>query len=190
MKPTILFLTLAALAATSCNNESKTGTAPDKKADPVPAAFAALLLPDAPAEAISITEARKDPSPGKEVTVSGDIIGRVDVFVPNRAMLILGDPEVITSCNRMAADGCATPWDVCCDDKIAIKNSIATVQVLDADGQLVKTGLKGLGNMKELSSLVIRGTIAEGSGPDNLIINATGIHIASVEANNTPPVDL
>ena len=101
-------------------------------------------------------------------------------------MLILGDPEVITSCNRKAGDGCATPWDVCCDDKELVRNSIVTIQVLDADGQLIKSGLKGLGNMKELSSLVVKGTIAEGSGPDNLIINATGIHIASAEPNNTP----
>ena len=85
----------------------KTGTGPgtDQEATPVPAAFAALLLPDAPAEAISITEARKDPSPGKEVTVSGDIIGRVDVFVPNRAMLILGDPEVIAQHPRPSPPG-------------------------------------------------------------------------------------
>ena len=181
MKPTILFLTLFALV--SCKQEttapSSTDTTPT--APTTASALNDILLPAAPANPVSITEARKDPTPGKEVTISGDIIGRDTVFVPNRAVLILGDPDVITSCNRNAADGCKTPWDVCCDDPDVVTASIATIQVADADGQLHKSGLKGLGGMKELSQLVVQGTIAEDSGPDNLIINATGIHITSVE---------
>ncbi len=94
--------------------------------------------------------------------------------------------SAISSCNRLHGDSCSTPWDVCCDDPDVIQASIATIQVVDADGKLHKSGLKGLGGIKELSQLVVQGTIADGSGPDNLIINATGIHIASVEANNTP----
>lgn len=186
MKPTILFLSLVALV--SCKPGE--GTPPSAGADTPPSetisSLEAVLIDEAPAGAISITEIRKDPTPGREVTVAGDIIGRTEVFVPNRSMLILGDPEAITSCNRMPGDGCPTPWDVCCDDPDVIKASIATVQVLDEDGKLHKSGLKGLGGMKELSQLVVRGTIAEGSGPDNLIINATGIHIASVAPNNSP----
>lgn len=189
MKPTILFLSLLALV--SCKEDSKisssqetkvpssTGTAPTTP--PAAAPLSDILLPAAPANPVSINEARKDPTPGKDITISGDIIGRDTVFVPNRAMLILGDPDVITSCNRNAADGCKTPWDVCCDDPDVVTASIATIQVVDDDGHLHKSGLKGLGGMKELSQLVVQGTIAEGSGPDNLIVNATGIHIASVE---------
>ena len=185
MKPTILLLALLALV--SCKEDS---TAPSSSGTPPTAPDATtklddILLPTAPATPVSITEARKDPTPGREVTLSGDIIGRADVFVPNRAMLILGDPDAITSCNRLHGDTCATPWDVCCDDPDVVKASIATIQVLDANGAPRKSGLKGLGGMKELSQLVVQGTIAEGSGPDNLIVNASGIHIASVEANNT-----
>lgn len=186
MKSILLLLTTLAIVA--CKPASK--PAPATGTDPTPAVsplLAGLLLSDAPDGAVSVTAARKDPAPGKELTVAGDIIGRVDVFVPNRAMLILGDPDAITSCNRLHGDGCATPWDVCCDDPDEIMKSIATIQVLDADGLLVKAGLKGLGNMKELSSIVVQGTVDATSGPDNLIINATGIHIASVDPNNTPP---
>jgi len=101
-------------------------------------------------------------------------------------MLTIGDPAVLTSCNRMPGDSCATPWDACCDDPDLIKKAIATVQILDADGKLLPSGLKGLGGMKELSSVIIKGTVADGSTPDNLLITATGIHIASIEPNNTP----
>ena len=186
MKPTILFLSLFALISCKPSEKSpespETGTAPAQSTS----SLDAILLPGAPTGAVSVTEARKDPSPGKEITISGDIIGRTNVFVPNRAMLILGDPGVITSCNRISGDGCPTPWDVCCDDPDVISKSIATVQVVDADGNLLKSGLKGLGGMKELSQLVVQGTIADGSSADNLVINATGIHVASVEPNHSP----
>jgi hypothetical protein len=183
--PTKLLALLSTLALASCGVEEETTIELPEENGTDPA-FANLLLPDAPATSLSVTAARKFTKPGTVVVVAGDIIGKVDVFVDNRAMLTIGDPEVITSCNRMPDDVCATPWDVCCDDPDVIKSSIATIQVLDADGKLIQTGLKGLGGMKELSQIIIKGTVAEGSGPDNLIITATGIHIASVEPNNTP----
>jgi hypothetical protein len=183
--PTKLLALLSILALASCGVEEKVSIEiPTENAiDP---SFADLLLPDAPGKALTVTAARKLPTPGTEIVIAGDIIGKMDVFVENRAMLTIGDPAVITSCNRMPDDLCATPWDVCCDDPEVIKASIATIQILDADGKLIKTGLKGLGGMKELSSVIIKGTVAEGSNADNLLITATGIHIASVEANNTP----
>ena len=180
---------LSILALASCGDKegnTSADPAPPENEKSFPTNLTSLLLSDKPANAVSVTAARKTPTPGTEVVVAGDIIGKVDVFVDNRAMLTIGDPEVITSCNRMEEDHCATPWDVCCDDPDVIKNSIATIQILDADGKLIKTGLKGLGNMKELSQVIIKGTVAEGSGPDNLLITATGIHIASVGANNSP----
>ena len=183
--PTKLIVLLSALAVASCDTSVETSIELPTEAGPN-LAFADLLLSDAPADALSVTAARKAPKPGTEITIDRDIIGKVDVFVDNRAMLTIGDPTTITSCNRMPGDACATPWDVCCDDPNVIKASIATVQVLDADGKLIKTGLKGLGCMKELSSVIIKGIVAEDSSPDNLLITATGIHIASVEANNTP----
>jgi hypothetical protein len=41
--------------------------------------------------------------------------------------------------------------------------------------------------MKELSSLVVKGTVAEGSNANNLLINATGIHIAMIEPTKENP---
>ena len=175
-----LLTSLALLACDSGTTSSTNGDAPS--AHPL----ASVLISDAPANPISVIEARKNPTAGTEVVVSGDIMGKDPVFVPNRALLTLGDPNVLTTCNRRPDDECPKPWDACCDDEDVRNQSIITVQVLDADGKLVKSGLKGLGDMKELSSLIVKGTVADGSNANNLIITATAIHIASVEANNTP----
>lgn len=184
MKPPIKTLCLlTSLALLACDSGTTTSTNGDT---PAAHPLASVLISDAPANPISVVEARKNPTVGTEVIVSGDIMGKPEVFVPNRAMLTLGDPNVLTTCNRRPGDLCEAPWDVCCDDGEVIKKSIVTIQLLDADGNLIKTGLKGLGDMKELSSLVVKGTVADGSNADNLIINAGAIHIASVKANNTP----
>ena len=41
-----------------------------------------------------------------------------------------------------------------------------------------ETGLEGVGGLEKLSSVVVKGTVAEGSSADALIINATAIHVA------------
>ena len=98
--------------------------------------------------------------------------------VEYRGMVMLGDPTKMTPCNRIPGDECPTPWDVCCDDPAVIKKSISTVQFLDENGKVIKTGLKGYQGIKELSFLTVKGTIAEQSNPENLLINASAFHVA------------
>lgn len=185
MKHTLTPLALlSALLLASCGEtkkEKEPNTPPEPQAAGAGSGLEAVLVTEAPADPVSVSAARQAPTPGTEIVVTGDIIGKPEVFVDNRAMFTIGDPEKITSCNRMPDDHCTTPWDVCCDDPEVIKSSIATVQVLDKDGNLIKQGLKGLGGMKELSIVVVKGTVAEGSSADNLLINADAIHVASVE---------
>ena len=104
-------------------------------------------------------------------------MGSKSPFVAGRAMVILGDPDKLTSCDIKHGDRCLTPWDVCCDDHDDIKNFTATIQIVAQDGKLVKAGLKGLKGIQELSQLIITGTVADGSNADNLLINATGIYV-------------
>lgn len=146
-----------------------------------------IILTEAPAGAITITEARKNPTPGTEVVISGKVMGDKRPFVEDFALVTLGDPTRITSCDLRPGDTCETPWDVCCDEPDVITASIATVQVVGKDGLPVPKGLKGLAGMKELSSLVVQGVVAEGSNENNLLINATGIHVAMVEATTENP---
>lgn len=136
-----------------------------------------VILTEAPADAVHVAELRKQAKVGDKVSFQAKVIGSATVMVDGRAIMIVGDPQVLTSCDLHPGDACTTPWDVCCDDFDDVKSSIVTVQVVDADGRPLKQGLRGVGGIKELSELVISGEVAEGSGADNMIVNATGIFV-------------
>ena len=72
-----------------------------------------LLLTSAPEKAIDIADLRKSAHAGDTVTFTGNIIGSDPVFMDGRAIMIMGDPKKITSCNLIPGDECKTPWDVC-----------------------------------------------------------------------------
>ena len=187
-KNTIIGLgTVAVLSLASCGNKE---SAEDNPSTGESSALQEVLLEEAPADALNIAEARKDPTPGREITISGEIMGSLDPIIEGRALVMIGDPTKLTPCNRIPGDACETPWDVCCDDPEVIKTSIATVQVLDAEGKPLKEGLRGLSGLKELSFLTVTGTVAEGSNADNFLVNATGIHVAKESPfKNAPPVN-
>jgi hypothetical protein len=174
----ILLATCAALAIVSCKqkagSDAKSETA---NTTPITTGVESIMLKSEPADALSIAEIRKSVEPGQTITLAGKVIGNRAPFVEGRAMVVLGDPAKLTSCDLRPEDACTTPWDVCCDDPGDIKNFTATIQVIDADGKLIKQGLKGINGIKELSQLIITGTIADGSNADNLLVNATGIYV-------------
>jgi hypothetical protein len=141
----------------------------------------ALLLDEPPAGAVPVTAARADAKPGEAVVVSGFVGGRVEPFVDGRAAFVLADAEKLTACGG-PEDTCETPWDCCCDPPELIAASVASFQVVGDDGAVLREGIRGLGGIKELSNVVVAGTVAEGSGPGALVVNATGIYVG-------PPVD-
>lgn len=136
-----------------------------------------FILSEMPADPIGIAELRTSANPGDQVTFSGKIIGADPVFIDHRAVMIMGDPEKLTSCDLKPDDQCEAPWDVCCDEPGLIKASIVTVQVVDKNGKPLKNGFKGVAGIKELSSLVITGEVAEGSNKENMLVNARGIFV-------------
>ncbi|MEO1844187.1 MAG: hypothetical protein ABGZ37_07915, partial [Akkermansiaceae bacterium] len=99
MKLPTIITAFAAVALVSCN--SKDNDDADAKPPSVDPALQAVLLDSAPDGAVTITEARKNPIPGTEVIISGKIMGKMDPFVKGRALLTLGDPSKIVSCDLM-----------------------------------------------------------------------------------------
>lgn len=170
------------LAVTSCgggddeasNNKTTVSSAFDT--------LQSLLLPKAPEGAITITEARKKPTPGTQVIVSGKVMGNDNPIIQSRALLTLGDPTRLDSCDLIPGDECPTPWDVCCADPDIVRASIATIQVIDENGKPVKAGLRGLGGLQELSKLIVIGEVANGSNANNFLVNATGFHVIASKA--------
>lgn len=175
MKLTILasITTLGLFFMTSCGEKPATEASKTEQKSSV---LDSIILKEEPAEAISVNAARQNPEHGKTITVTGKVMGTPSPIVEGRAVIVIGDPAKLTSCDLRPEDSCTTPWDVCCDDQEVIKNNIATIQVLDKDGKRIKESLRDVGGIKELSVLTITGVIDESSSKDNLIINATGIY--------------
>ena len=94
-----------------------------------------------------------------------------------RAAFILGDPSKLTPCNKNPGDGCKTPWDVCCDTPEAVKASTVTIQVVGADGKVLKEGIENRNGLKPLSNVTVSGTVTEGSNADVLVLNASAIKV-------------
>ncbi|MGJ8673091.1 hypothetical protein [Rubritalea sp.] len=161
----------------SCSEKPTDEVSNDSTAE-VTSGMQGLLLESAPEGAVTINELRSSAKLGDAVAFKGKLIGGDPVLIENRAIMTLGDPAKLTSCDLMGEDDhCQTPWDVCCDDNDAIKQNIVTVQAVDASGSPLKEGFRGLGGIQELSTVTVLGTVAEGSNAENMIINSTAIFV-------------
>jgi hypothetical protein len=136
-----------------------------------------LLAEKAPAGAISIVKARKEAKPGEAIVVRGKVGGRAIALMDKAAIAVLADEKAVTACNENPADACKTPWDYCCESPEELKAATATVQVQGEKGKVLRAPLRGLGDLKELSTVVVAGTVDAASNEEVLIINATAIHV-------------
>ncbi|GAA5481755.1 hypothetical protein [Haloferula sargassicola] len=177
-KHTCLLAATAALLASCSKTETTAEASPASDATAPSAALTAVIDASPEGEAGLIHLVRQTAQPGDTVTVSGRVMGNASPFVDGRAAFILGDPEVLTPCNANPDDACETPWDACCDSKEDKKRGTATIQVVDADGRVLKEGIEGVGGIEKLSTLTVSGTVAEGSTADLLVINANAIDVA------------
>ena len=178
--PRILYSIALCLVVTGCGggDERANHTSLDTYASDM---LASILLPKAPEGAVSISEARQNPAPGTRIILSGKVMGNDNPIIQSRALLTLGDPTRLDSCDLIPGDECPTPWDVCCADPDVVRASIATIQIIDENGKPVKAGLRGVGGLRELSYLIVVGEVAEGSNENNFLVNATGIHVAMAQ---------
>ena len=163
MKPTFLLTLLAAVSLSASTFAAD--------------ALDAVLVKTAPAGAVSVTAARKDAKAGEAIVIRGRVGGRMTSLVDKAAIAVLADEKAITACNDMPGDACKTPWDYCCETPEKLKASTATVQVRGENGKVLRSTLRGLGGLKELSTVVVKGTVDAASSKDVLIVNATSIQV-------------
>lgn len=171
---TCLWVVPAIFLAACKENASNPSAAPAAETS---AALSAVLENPPTGEAKPIHIVRTSAKPGDEVTLSGRIMGNAQPFVEGRAAFILGDPEVLTACSDTPGDNCETPWDACCDSPEDKKKGIATIQVIGADGRVLKESIEGAGGVEKLATVTVTGKVAEGSSPDLLIVNAAAIRV-------------
>lgn len=167
---------VTAVLLVSCDKKKTAITAnTDVAAQTQSAALTAVFAAAPAGEPKAIHRIRATAKPGDEITVRGKIMGNANPFVDGRAAFILGDPEVLTACNERPGDNCDTPWDNCCDSPEDKKRGTATLQIVDANGRVLKEPLEGVAGIKKLANLTVTGIVAEGSSRDLLIINAKAI---------------
>ncbi len=170
----IAILSLVTLAACGDAKKDAPAATSEESANALPAT---LLADKAPEGALDVVAARAAAKPGEPIVLHGKVGGKMKPFSDAAAVMVLADLEAITSCDKMPDDACETPWDFCCEDAATIAASTATIQVKDDEGKVLRSTFRGLGGIKELSELVIAGTVDKASTPEALIVNATSIHV-------------
>jgi hypothetical protein len=146
----------------------KTGPRKGPVRVPLPAG---LFVKDAPTNPLSVSKARQVAQEGKPIVIAGRIGGTASPFAQNRAIFLLADNRL-----PLCQEGCATPWDYCCETRQTIISNLATVQVIDQQGRAVKVGLHGLNGLVPAAEIVVRGTVAK-AGKNLLVLNAQNIYV-------------
>jgi len=156
--------------APSSTSTPKSASATEQLSTEVAAVFSAT---PALADPTPIPEARTKVKPGDTVLLEGKIMGVKTPFVEGRSAFVLGDAGTLTPCGC----SCKTPWDLCCSPHEARLAGTATIQITDASGVVLRSGLRGVRGLRELSQVRVEGVVAEGSTADTLIVNARGIEV-------------
>ncbi len=179
LKHTILaFSMLAAFGAfTGCERSSSNAPTSSAAGVALPAGLFASLPVD---EAKSVTEAKSSLGKGDTVLVRGRVGGSRAPFVDGRAMFTIVDASML-ACSDTPGDGCSTPWDYCCEQPADIAKHAATVQVSGGGESALRASLKGQGGLRELSTVVVRGTVSQ---VDDVVLVIDADTISVVSADN------
>ncbi|MFK8113648.1 MAG: hypothetical protein AB8B91_15710 [Rubripirellula sp.] len=133
-----------------------------------------FLLTAEPEAAKDVIQVRLDANDGDEVVIVGRIGGSVNPWIEGRAAFSIVD-ESLKACSDIPGDHCAQPWDYCCETS-KLPDGTALIKVVDEDGKLVKADSQGLLNVKELSTVIVKGK-AQRDDAGNLTVLASGVFV-------------
>jgi hypothetical protein len=144
---------LASLLAVGCGGGgSSNSIAADSKSGGVDKEM--YLVKTEPAGAKSVREARENVKDGDEVAIVGHIGGGSNPWVEGRAAFWIVDSS-IKPCPP--GEGCKTPWDCCCVPKEDLLKAMATIKIIDDQGQTVPMDARKLLGVKESMTVVAHG---------------------------------
>ena len=161
---------MPALALTSA---SLFGCSPQAPSESSTENASSWRLDQAPANPMSVVEAKTTAEPGASVTVEGKIGGRLNPITPESGLFVIVDTSV-SSCDELPGDSCPTPWDYCCETPGDIAAHAATVQLRDASGQPIALTEEALA---PLDRVVVAGTVAPSTTGVSLVIHASEIFV-------------
>ncbi len=134
-----------------------------------------FLLAEEPAGAKGVTQVRQDAKDGDAIVVVGRIGGDVKPWVDGRAAFWIVDPSLRACGEGGDEDNCKTPWDYCCTPKEELAKAMATIKFVDEAGHTIATDSREFLGLKELQTVVVRGT-AKRDADGNLTVIATGVY--------------
>ena len=157
--------------ASGCGRDA--GRSPDNSsAQPSASISTPYLLTAEPADSEGVKAVRAKAKDNDEVTVVGRVGGDAKPWVEGVAAFTIVDPEM-KPCDEK--EGCATPWDYCCDLDLLPKVK-ALVKIVDSQGRAVPTDARQLLGIKELQTVVAHGK-AKRDEAGNLTVLADGVFL-------------
>ncbi|WP_254511479.1 hypothetical protein [Anatilimnocola floriformis] len=132
----------------------------------------AYILSAEPAGVKGVKQLKVDSKDGEEVVAEGRIGGDTNPWIEGQAAFLFVDKS-LSPCD--AKEGCPTPWDYCCDTD-QLPACKALVKFVDASGKPVATDARKLLGVKEMQTIVVRGT-AKRDEAGNLTVLANGIFV-------------
>jgi hypothetical protein len=162
------------LVSIGCDDKKDQAAAPAAPAEALPANL--VLAAPAPAGAKDVAAAR-NASDGEEVVVRGRIGGSEKPFTEARAVFQLVDLALQTCDKTGPMHNCKTPWDYCCDDKADVFGKSVTVQVLGPAGQPIRASLDGVGGLKPMSEVAVKGRVKKSPDGKAVTVNATELYV-------------
>jgi len=136
----------------------------------------AIFLAEAPEGIQTIAALKTSAKEGDKVVVRVAVGGTEKPIVEGRASAAIIDAHVDNPCLG-DDDHCPTPWDYCCTPQENRTANLATLQISDEAGKVLKAELTP--RIEPLTMLVIKGTVGPRPDAQVLTINATGIYIES-----------
>ncbi len=133
--------------------------------------FVLSAEPEGAGEVIRVREQAAD---GEDIVVVGRIGGSANPWIDGRAAFSIVDNS-LKACSDIEGDNCPIPWDYCCETS-KLPTGSALVKVVDENGQLVKADAKELLDVKELSTVVVKGK-AKRDDAGNLTVLASGVFV-------------
>ena len=145
---------LALLTVVGCNQNAET-TDPSADTSANGDTRTVYVATEEPEGALDVIAARDKVKDGDDIVITGRIGGSESPWIDGRLTFPIVDGS-LKACSDIEGDGCKTPWDYCCEtDKLP--GATALVKVVDKDGKAVSGDPKKMLNVKELSTVVVKG---------------------------------
>ena len=133
-----------------------------------------FVLTEEPEGASDVIQIREDSADGDDVVIVGRIGGSENPWIDQQAAFTIVDNS-LKACSDIPGDLCETPWDYCCQTDL-LPTATALIKVVDDEGKLVSSDARELLDVKELSTVVVKGK-AQRDDEGNLTVLASGVFV-------------